>query len=296
MIDNTRSATTPRDAEHPFVIFPDEASRFLKNYWESESSYDASQTTRFKHQEHQGLARAATNLALSFGEVLRSVMEHTGALQSQLGNTDMDRRHLQAIRHQCMRGANLAHRLMLFSGKIPVKMASLDLNDAVIGIGPMICGTIRRGVNIELDVADEKLLIMGDEAMLLEVLACLVENANDAVHSNGSIAVATRKIERTYASSDIKGGAFTGECAMLSVADSGPGIDATIRGQIFEPFFTTKRPGKGLGLGLAIVEHIVHIHNGCLSMATRKGEGTMVRIYFPFSSSFTRVGVKESAS
>ena len=128
MIRNTRSDITMERAEYPFAIFPDESSRLSKKHGDSESFCRRDRAAQPEDWNDQRLVGAAKNIALSFGRLLLSVRDHVDALEGQLGNGDMDRGHLQAIRGYCGYGANLAYRLMLFGGKMPVKMNPLDLN------------------------------------------------------------------------------------------------------------------------------------------------------------------------
>jgi len=233
------------------------------------------------YQSGAHLPQVAGSLALAFGNILRSVERHVSALEGQLTHRDMDRSHVEYIRDDCARGANLAYQLMLYSDQMPVNLKAMDLNDVVRSIDPIISGTVKRGVNTEVDLADEVLWVMGDGMLLKQALSNLISNANDAVPLGGTITVATRRVDHERRLPNLACENFTGACALLSIVNSKPGIEDSIRHRIFEPFFTTKLSGKGMGLGLPIVQTIVRAHHGCLNIVSRRDEGTMVRIYLP---------------
>lgn len=224
----------------------------------------------------------AGNLALALGDVLRSVEHHVSGLEHQLTHRGMDTSHIEGIRDDCARGANLAYQLMLFSGKIRVKPESMDLNDVVRSIDPIISRTVRSGVNTEVDLADQALPVMGDAVLLKQVLANLLSNANDAVHLGGTIAVTTRRVDHKRGFPELTRENLFSGCALLSVVNSKPGIEDSIRPRILEPFFTTKL--KSIGLGLPVVQAIIRAHHGCLSIVSRIDVGTMVHLYLPLAT------------
>lgn len=225
------------------------------------------------------LPQMAGNLALAFGDILRSVAHHLSGLEHQLINRDMDMDHIKGIQGDCARGANLAYQLMLFSGKIRVKSEQIDLNDVMRSIDPIISRTVRSGINTEVDIADQALPIMGDAMLLKQVLANLLANANDAMPSGGTIAVATRKVHSKRWFPEITRENLISGCALLSVVNSKPGIEDSILPRIFEPFFTTKP--KSIGLGLPVAQAIVRAHHGCLSIVSKIDVGTLVHLYLP---------------
>ena len=239
--------------------------------------------TTLTYQNGGQLPKIAGNLALAFGDILRSVALHVSELEGQLAHTDVKKGHIEHIRNDCARGANLAYQLMLFSGKIRVKPELMDLNDLIRNIDPIILGTARRGVNAEIDMSDEALWVKGDAVLLMQALANLISNANDAMTHGGTIAVATRKIDRVRRLPHLEWESFSSACALLSIVNSKPGIEDSIQHRIFEPFFTTKQPGKGIGLGLPIVQSIVHAHHGCLNVVSQRDMGTIVHIYLPLA-------------
>jgi signal transduction histidine kinase len=256
-------------------------TRPLGARYHSEVISTGEEITTPTYQSGVQLPQAAGRLALAFGNVLRSVERHVSALEGQLTHRDIDRSNVEHIRGDCARGANLAYQLMLYSGQMTVNLKSMDLNDVVRSIDPIISRTVRKGVNTEVDLADEVLWVMGDGTLLKQALSSLISNANDAVPLGGTITVATRRVDRERSLTNLACESFTGVCALLSIVNSKPGIEDSIRHRIFEPFFTTKPPGKGMGLGLPIVQTIVHAHHGCLNIASKRDVGTIVHVYLP---------------
>jgi signal transduction histidine kinase len=237
-------------------------------------------------------ANAVEHLSLSFAGLFRSVMKHAAILEEEIGKQALEKFHLGRIQDSCVTGVNLIYRLMVLHGKIPMKMEQFDLNDIVRGIDPFISRIMRDDITIEIDMAEDDLPITGDIRFIKQAIAELILNANEALPSGGTITVATRKVRMKSNSPDFAFGEPPG-CALLSVIDTGKGIDEDLRPHIFKPFFTTKPIGAGVGLGLPLVDHVVCAHNGSYKLMSKKGEGTSVRIYLPLARSHETVDEKD---
>jgi two-component system, cell cycle sensor histidine kinase and response regulator CckA len=230
------------------------------------------------------VAHAVEHLALSFAGFFRSVMKHAAVLEEEIGKQALEQFHLGRIQDSCMHGVNLVYRLMVLHGKIPMKVEQFDLNDIIRGIDPFISRIMRDDITIEIDMAEDDLLMMGDIRFMKQVIAELVLNANEALPSGGTITLATRKVRMKVNSPDLVYGK-TPSHALFSVIDTGRGIEEDLQPHIFKPFFTTKPTGTGAGLGLPLVDHVVRAHNGSYKIVSKKGEGTSVRIYLPLGRS-----------
>ena len=227
-------------------------------------------------------ANAVEHLSLSFAGLFRSVMKHATSLEEEIGKQAFEQFHLGRIQDSCVHGVNLIYRLMVLYEKIPMKMEQFDLNDIIRGIDPFISRIMRDDITIEIDMAEDDLPMMGDLRFIKQAIAELILNANEALPSGGTITLATRKIKMRLNAPDFAYGEPTG-CALLSVVDTGKGIDKDLRPHIFKPFFTTKPTGAGVGIGLPLVDHVVRAHNGSYKLISKKGEGTSVRIYLPLA-------------
>lgn len=256
----------------------------LFNKWNEERDV----VTRRKHNggsdygADPAAANAVEHLSLSFAGLFRSVMKHTAILEEEIGNQALEQFHLGRIQDSCVNGVNLVYRLMVLHGKIPLKVEQFDLNDIIRGIDPFISRIMRDDITIEIDMAEDDLPMTGDIRFIKQAIAELILNANDALPSGGTITLATRKIKMRLNAPGFANREPTG-CALLSIVDTGKGIDKDLRPHIFKPFFTTKPTGAGVGIGLPLVDHVVRAHNGSYKLISKKGEGTSVRIYLPLA-------------
>jgi CheY-like chemotaxis protein len=153
------------------------------------------------------------------------------------------------------------------------------------------------GDNIELStvLTDEDLTISADSYQLEKVLMNLAENAMDTMQDGGSLIIRTESFELDNKFIEAHGYGKLGPYALLSVEDSGQGIDEETKARIFEPFFSTKEVGKGAGLGLSIVYGIIKQHEGYINVYSELGKGTTFKIYLPLSKP-TDEAIKEVAS
>jgi two-component system, cell cycle sensor histidine kinase and response regulator CckA len=224
--------------------------------------------------------KAVEQVALSFAGFFRSVMKHAAVLEEEIGKQALEQFHLGRIQDSCTHGVNLIYRLMILSGKMPTKMEQFDLNDIIRSIDTLIPRIMRDNITVEIDIAEDDLPMMGDLRFMKQAIAELILNANEALPSGGTITLATRKTRPRWNAPDLDS-EKTFSCALLSVTDSGSGINDDTRRHMFKPFFSTKPKEMSLGLGLPLVEKIIRAHNGTLNITSRNQEGTSVRVYLP---------------
>ena len=185
------------NGENIFMTHTNGYARMVKQ-WVKDSAlaFNRKEITWPTDERFAHLYRASYSVALAFGHILKLMAHHIKALEHQrnLGTADLE--HIKVIRRHCSDWVNLAYKLMLFSGSIPIKPEPMDLNDVVRNIDPVISPILKSSANIEFDLADENLSVMGDERLLKEVLASLISNANDATYRNGgTIALSTQDLE-----------------------------------------------------------------------------------------------------
>lgn len=239
------------------------------------------------------IANAAENVVLSFAGFFKEVMEHAAVLEKEIGNQALEQFHLSSIQDSCAFGVNLIYRLLVIHGKIPIKQEQLDLNDIVRSIDPFVSRMNPGDILFEIDMADEDLPMLGDTQLIKQAIAEILLNASDALPSGGIITLATRKVKMAKNPPDYAAYGENGGCALLSVVDTGKGMNAETGQKIFRPFFTTKPTGKGTGLGLPLVDHVVRAHNGSMKIMSKIGEGTSIRVYLPLMKSETRMRVRD---
>jgi CheY-like chemotaxis protein len=145
----------------------------------------------------------------------------------------------------------------------------------------MLVRIIRENIEFHLDLADQPLIVQADTGMIEQVVMNMVTNARDAMLEGGRLSIATDLTEMDDHVAVNGYGKPGGRYALITVSDTGQGMDEATLKRIFEPFFTTKEVGDGTGLGLSISYGIVKQHNGFIKVSSKPGEGTVFKIYLP---------------
>jgi CheY-like chemotaxis protein len=157
----------------------------------------------------------------------------------------------------------------------------VNLNEIVATITKLISRLIGENIVVETHLLSSPLTINADCGQIEQVLINLATNARDAMTGGGKLQIATELVNLQTGDGLLKDSCPPGPYALLSVSDTGSGMDEATVARIFEPFFTTKEPGKGTGLGLAILYGIISQHNGFVSVSSRPGFGTTFSVYLP---------------
>jgi signal transduction histidine kinase len=216
----------------------------------------------------------------------------TGAAQSLLERSQEEgfepeqwRNKLELIHRSGWRCAEIIRALCAYAHTGPLEFQPCDLNALVRDTLLLVEHQLRRGANITVltDLAPHLPPLQGDRNQLAQVLLNLLTNACDAMPEGGEIRIRTEYDASTHH-------------LILSVSDTGVGIPQEIRSRIFEPFFTTKPPGRGIGLGLALVAEIVHAHGGEVKVHSVPGQGTTFVLSFPVADPDTLASPAKSPS
>jgi CheY-like chemotaxis protein len=188
------------------------------------------------------------------------------------------------IYNATVRAAALTNQLLTFSRKQVHQPKLINLNEIVGGMEEMLRRLIDTGIRIETKQYAGLSTLRADPAQMEQVLLNLAVNARDAMPNGGVLSIETDEafLDSSYAASH--SGVTPGRYVLLSVADTGSGMDAETQQRIFEPFFTTKGQGEGTGLGLATVYGIVQQSGGHIQVDSELGRGTTFRIYFPVAA------------
>jgi PAS domain S-box-containing protein len=233
-------------------------------------------------QKMEAVGNLAGGIAHDFNNLLTVISGFSGLAQQRLGDAnDAVRAHLDEIQSATERAAELTQRLLAFSRQQVLSSKVLDLNDTVTGVATLLRRLIGEEIELVMVPADEPLLVEADPAQFEQVLINLAINARDAMPTGGrlTMAVAAAEIDEETASSapDAHAGAY----AVVSVSDTGRGIDDEIKPRLFEPFFTTKDVGKGTGLGLASVYGTVRQSDGFVTVESEPGRGASFHVFLP---------------
>ena len=239
-------------------------------------------------QKLESIGRLAGGIAHDFNNMLFVVHGYAELLTDDLAaanrshlNLDDALLNVNAISHAADRAALLTRQLLAFSRQQIISPILLDLNAAVDGLEPMVRQLIGENMRLIVKLDDQAGSIRADAGQFDQILVNLVVNARDAMPDGGTVTIETQcvAVDEPYAVShlDVRPGPYV----VLSVTDTGVGMDSATREHIFEPFFTTKAPGKGTGLGLATTYGIVRQAGGHIWVYSEPGIGTAFKLYFP---------------
>jgi two-component system cell cycle sensor histidine kinase/response regulator CckA len=242
----------------------------------------AEERTRWA-QRMEAVGRLAGGVAHEVNNMMTIIIGF-GDLLSAAGNLPPDRhRDVEEIRKAALRAAKITQQLLAFSRQQVLQPADLELNDIVTDIVPVLRLLLPANVKVEAALAPLPGPVHADRAQLDQVLINLAFNARDAMPAGGTIRLATGSREFAVADGDRLIGVPIppGHYALLSVSDTGHGMDPDTLAHVFEPFFTTKPAGSGTGLGLATVYGIVKQSGGFVWVESHPGEGTTFTVSLP---------------
>jgi two-component system cell cycle sensor histidine kinase/response regulator CckA len=188
---------------------------------------------------------------------------------------------LQEIKQAARSGADLTKRILTFSRKAENNPRPLNLNHEIEQAKKILIRTIPKMIEVELVLSEGLAAVNADSTQIKQVLMNLAVNASHAMPEGGRLAIETKPVTLDEEFCRVNLGAIPGDYAMLSVSDTGHGMDPETLTHVFEPFYTTKQVGKGTGLGLAMVYGIVKQHGGYITCYSELGQGTTFRIYLP---------------
>jgi signal transduction histidine kinase len=184
------------------------------------------------------------------------------------------------IRGAAERAAALIRQLLSFSRRHPPVLVRLDLNALLAGLTPALRRLLRPGIEVSSTLRPGVGEVQADPAHLGEAVLALAENARDAMPQGGQLIIET-SIVNLGPEQERWGGPGPGPAVLLTVSDTGHGMDEATRARLFEPFFTTKEVGQGTGLGLAAAYGTVREAGGQIEVDSEPGKGTTFRIYLP---------------
>ena len=234
-----------------------------------------------KAQKMEAMGLLAGGVAHDFNNLLQAILGYGSILQAKLAAGDPLAQHVEQILKAGTQAAELTHGLLAFSRQQVVNPVPTDLNEIVRDLCKILQRVIGEDVEMKTICAGEILPVLVDQTQIGQVLMNLATNARDAMPQGGVLTIATSvfSADDHYVAAKILDHA--GPYAVLSVADTGAGMDRATAERIFEPFFTTKELGRGTGLGLSIVYGIVKQHQGHINVYSEPGRGTTFKILLP---------------
>jgi PAS domain S-box-containing protein len=232
-------------------------------------------------QKLEGIGQLAGGIAHDFNNLLTVILGRGALLRTRLGPGHPGYRDVELIEQTGARAAEMTRQLLAFSRKQLLQPELLDLNTVITGILPILRRLVRENIEVVVRPGLGLGSVRADRTQVEQILLNLAANGSDAMPRGGRLTIETADVELDKASHlrdfDLPPGAYV----VLTVSDTGIGMDAVTRARIFEPFFTTKEPGKGTGLGLATVYGVVKQSGGYIAVASDPGHGTTFTISLP---------------
>jgi len=284
-IDNDETAVKARDGRHVPII--KSARRIpvgnreiiVENFQDITDRKHLEEQLRHA-QKMEAIGQLAGGVAHDFNNMLTAIIGYGNLLQIKTAKTPSLAKYVNQIIYSAEQAANLTSNLLAFSRKQPVKLQPVLLNDIITKSRGLLTRLVREDIKLRISTCGN-CAVRADSVQIEQIMMNLVTNARDAMPDGGRLTITTGLVTLDQAFIRKQGYGQPGPYALISVSDTGLGMDGKLRERIFEPFFTTKKTGKGTGLGLAIVYGIIKQHHGYIDVHSKPGKGTTFRIYLP---------------
>lgn len=232
----------------------------------------------------ESVAALAGGIAHDFNNILTIIMGYAGNLQAKIEKESPMQSDINQILKSVKRGANLTKSLLVLGKKQDITLKEVDINEVIKTSEPLFLKLLK-DVELRVNLTSDKLMVMADVGHIENVLINIAINARDAMPDGGRLSIETSIVEPDISFIKAFGQKDSKKYAMISISDTGTGMDEKTKMKIFEPFFTTKEEGKGTGLGLSMVYGSIKQHNGFIDIQSELGKGTRFSIYLPLIES-----------
>jgi PAS domain S-box-containing protein len=233
-------------------------------------------------QKMEAVGQLTGGIAHDFNNLLTGIVGSLDLLQTRLnqGRSDNVARYINAAMTSANRAAALTHRLLAFARRQPLIPKGVDVNQLVVSLEDLLRRTIGEAIDLEIAASDDLWWTLCDPNQLESALLNLAINARDAMPDGGKLTVTTANARLDSVTADTPA-LSPGDYVCIEVTDSGVGMSAEVAARAFDPFFTTKPIGQGTGLGLSMIYGFARQSNGHVTIASRLGHGTSVKLYLP---------------
>ncbi len=247
----------------------------------SEEQQNKLQTQLLQSQKLESVGLLAGGVAHDFNNMIAAVQGFAELAADRIDSENPVKKEIHEIIKASKKARDLTQQLLAFARIQPLDIRKINLNDIIKDFTGMLSRTLRGDIKIENNLCKNPGLIEGDPVQIEQIILNLTLNAQDAMPNGGRIIIETSRvqIEEDFVKQyeNIQPGPYI----LLSISDSGTGIDRENINRIFDPFFTTKDSGKGTGLGLSTVYGIIKQHQGMINVYSEKDKGTIFKIYLP---------------
>jgi PAS domain S-box-containing protein len=231
-------------------------------------------------QKMEAIGQFSGGIAHDFNNILTAIIGYGNLLKIEVSQDHL-KTYIIRILKSAQRAANLTKSLLAFSRGQIITFRPVNLNEIIRGVENLLTSLMGEDIEIATTLSNKYLTVMADSGQIEQVLMNLATNARDAMPEGGKFIIRTDHMELDNEFIRVHGFGQTGMYAVITVADTGQGIDEMTKEKIFEPFFTTKEVGKGTGLGLSMVYGIIQQHEGFIDVQSESGKGTTFTMYLP---------------
>jgi signal transduction histidine kinase len=232
-------------------------------------------------QKMETIGTLTTGIAHSFNNLLTSISVNEQLIRKKAVNDAKALRYLDVIAESVGKGARSVQDLLAFSRKQPVMLKLSDLRNVIRNAASMLDGVLESSMNLSVGMPEMPVMAMADAVQMEHVIMNMAVNARDAMPQGGELRIELSLEPPGGLRCPMTPGCESRRCAVITVSDTGIGMDADTVSRVFDPFFTTKAPGKGTGLGLSTAYGIVEQHKGRITVESSPGRGSLVRICMP---------------
>ena len=235
-------------------------------------------------QKMETVGLLAGGIAHDFNNILTAIVGYGNLIKMKMPVNDQLQPYVEQVLASAARAANLTQGLLAFSRKQIINPRPIEINDAIGRVDKLLQRVIGEDVELKTILSDSGLTIMADSSQIEQILMNLATNARDAMPDGGVLTIRTTTVQIGEEFRRIHGFGKDGPYAVITVADTGVGMEEAVRDRIFEPFFTTKELGHGTGLGLSMVYGIMKQNNGYVLVDSTPDEGSTFTLFFPLIS------------
>jgi two-component system, cell cycle sensor histidine kinase and response regulator CckA len=243
--------------------------------------------------ESEAIGQLASGIAHDFNNLLTAIIGYTDLSLRHVDLESSVRKNLEETRKAAERASSLVRQLLAFSRKQVLQPKVVDLNGVVNDMHKMLTRLIGENIHLATRLEAELGKVTADPCQVERIIVNLLVNARDAMPEGGKVTIETANMTVDEQTGLRHVSVRPGEYVMLSVSDTGSGMDQETQARIFEPFFTTKETGKGTGLGLSTVYGIVKQSGGNIRVDSEPGMGTVFQVYLPRIDDSARITKKQ---
>lgn len=232
-------------------------------------------------QKMESIGTLAGGIAHDFNNILTAIIGYGSLLQMKMREDDPLKHSVEQILTSANRAAALTQGLLAYSRKQVLNARPVNINHIIGKVELLLRRLIGEDIELKTMLTDRDVTVLADSGQIEQVLMNIATNARDAMPGGGYLFIETEEILLDEETAKAREFGRPGQYVLVTMTDSGTGMDEKTRERIFDPFFTTKEMGKGTGLGLSMVYGIIKQHQGMIDVSSEPGRGTAFRIYLP---------------